>query len=245
MEREYIEILANAIQEYFGNYEFDELCGRFCLTIEYSGKHPNREKLASQLFTQNHGNNRRFLELIVPKLVRLCEHRVLNSTWEVNIFDEQMLPRLKSLQNFLAAKKESDNRTRSVNLSFAAKEQLIQFMGRCKTVLTIVDKQINKTTFECIKKIRYPIRLLTRHTQQDTAANVAKYIDQFRSMGHKIEIRRLSRLNDQFIVFNGRCWVANRSLAEVEKASLCIIECVDTQSLIVKEIGRKWREAQA
>lgn len=245
MEREYIEILSSAIKEYFGNYEFEELCGRFCLTIEYLGRHPNRKKFATKLITQkNGGNNRRFLDLIVPKLVRRCEERILNNTWEVNIYEEQMLPQLKSLQNFLVDKKKFDNRTKCVNLNFTAKGQLIHFMSKCKTVLTIVDTQIGKTTFDCIQKVQTPIRLLTLQTHQDEAAKVRGYIDEFRKNGQEIETRRLLRLNDRFIVFNGRCWVANRSLVDVGKFTLSIIECVDIQTLVVKEIGRKWREAK-
>jgi len=244
MEREYIEVLTSAIEEYFGQYEFDELCGRFCLTIEYLGKHPNRKKLATKLITQIRGYNRRFLEMILPKLLRRCEERILNNTWEANIFDEQMLPQLKSLHKFLAEKKKSDNRTKSVNLNFTGKAQLHQFMSQCKTVLTLVDMQIGKTTFDCLKTVQTPIRLLTRQTRQDVAANVAGYIDAFRKNGYKIETRRLLRLNDRFIVFNGRCWLANRSLVDVGKTTVTLIECVDTQSLIVKEIGRKWREAE-
>jgi len=244
MEREYIEVLTSAITEYFGQYEFDELCGRFCLTVEYLGKYPNRKKLATKLITQIRGNNRGFLEMIVPKLVRRCQQRILNNTWEGNIFDEQMLPQLKSLHKFLAEKKKSDNRTKSVNLNFTAKEQLAQFMSRCKTVLTLVDMQIGQTTFDCLQKVQTPIRLLTRQTRQDAAANDEGYIDEFRKSGHKIETRRLLRLNDRFIVFNGRCWLANRSLVNVGKAALTLIECVDSQTLIVKEIGRRWREAK-
>jgi len=244
MEREYIEILTNAIKEYFGQYEFDELCGRFCLTIEYLGKHPNRKKLAAKLISQNRGNHRRFLAMIVPKLVRRCEERILNNTWEVNIFDEQMLPQLKSLQKFLAGQKKSDDRAKLMNLNFTAKEQLYQFMSKCKTVLTIVDMKIGQTTFDCLSKVQTPIRLLTRQTPRDDAAHIAGHIDEFRKNGHKIEARRLVRLNDRFIVFNGRCWVANRSLVDVGRAALSLIECVDTQSLIVKDIGRRWREAR-
>lgn len=244
MQREYIEILTNAIEEYFGKYEFDELCGRFCLTIEFRGRHRDRRKLANKLITDNRGNHRKFLEAIVPKLVRRCEERILNSTWEVNIFDEQMLAQLKSLQKFIVENKKSDGRTETVNLHFSAKEQLIQFMSKCKTVLTIVDTQIGQTTFDCLEKVQTPIRLLTRRIDKDSAVDVEGYIDEFRRKGHKIETRRLLRLNDRFIVFNGRCWVANRSLVEVEKAILSIIEFVDAQSLIVKDIGRRWREAK-
>jgi len=243
MERQYIEILTNAIQEYFGNYEFDQLCGRFCLTVEFLGKNPNRQKLATKLITQNRDNNRKFLEVIIPKLVRRCEDRILNSTWDVNMFDEQMLPQLKSLQNFLAEKKPPQTQTKLVNLNFTAEEQLAQFMSKCKTVLTLVDRQIGKTTFECLKKVQTPIRLLIRQNNEDVAASIEGLVDEFRKNGHEIETRCLLRLHDRFIIFNGRCWLANRSLVDVGKATLSLIECVDTQSLIVKEVARRWREA--
>ena len=245
MERENIEVLSDAIKEYFGNYEFDELCSRFGLEIEYLGIHPNRKKLVTGLITGKYrGNNRRFLEVILPKLLRRCEERISNTTWEVNIFDEQMLPYLKKLQNSLAGKKKSALQTQSVNRFFTTKEQLIKFLSSAKTVLMIVDTQIGKTTFDCIQGVQTPIRLLTRQTLQDLAANAGGYLAEFRTNGHEIETRRHLKLNDRFIIFNGHCWMANCSLVDVGKATLSIIECVDTQPVVVKEIGRKWREAK-
>jgi hypothetical protein len=245
METENIEILSDAIKEYFGNYEFDEICSRFGLEIEYQGIHPNRKKLVTGLITRKHrDNNRKFLEVILPKLLRRCEERILNTTWETNIFDEQMLPHLKKLQDFLAGKEKSALQTQSVNRFFTSKEQLIKFLSRAKTVLMIVDTQIGKTTFDCIQRVQTPIRLLTRQTLQDLAANVGGYLAELRTKGHEIETRRHLRLNDRFIIFNGHCWMANCSLVDVGKATLSIIECVDTQPVVVKEIGRKWREAK-
>lgn len=245
MERENIEILSDAIKEYFGNYEFDELCSRFGLEIEYLGLHPNRKKLVTDLITRKyHDNNRRFLEVILAKLLRRCEERILKTTWEVNIFDEQMLPQLKKLQNFIAGKKKSVLQTQSVNRFFTAKEQLIKFLGSSKTVFMIVDTQIGKTTFDCIQRVQTPIRLLTRQTLQDLAANAGGHLAEFRKNGHEIETRRHLKLNDRFIIFNGRCWLTNCSLVDVGKVTLSIIECVDTKPVVVKEIGRKWREAK-
>jgi hypothetical protein len=87
METENIEILSDAIKEYFGNYEFDELCSRFGLEIEYQGIHPNRKKLVTGLITGKYrDNNRKFLDVILPKLLRSCEERILNTTWKANIF---------------------------------------------------------------------------------------------------------------------------------------------------------------
>jgi len=245
MESENIELLSDAIKEYFGDYEFDELCGRFGLKIEYQGSHPNRQKLVTELVNRKyHANNRKFLETILPKLLQRCEERILNSTWEVNIFDEQMLPQLKALQNFLAGKHETVRQTKSLNLFFTTKEPFIKFLGSSKTILMIVDTQIGKTTFDCIQKVQTPIRFLTRQSHQELADNAAVQLDFFRKDGHEIDIRRHLKLNDRFIIFNGHCWLVNRSIIDVGKETLSIIECVDTQSVVVKEIGRKWREAK-
>jgi hypothetical protein len=245
MEREYIEILSSAIKEYFGNYEFDELCGRSGLKIEYLNNHPNRKKLVAELITQKYrASNRSFLETILPKLVRRCEERILNTTWEVNIFDEQMLPQLKTVQNFIVGKNKPVNQTQSVSRFFTAKDQLVKFFSNSKTVLMIVDTQISQTTFECIQRVQPPVRLLTSQTHQNLAANAGEYIAAFRKNGHEIETRRHLKLNDRFIIFNSRCWLANRPLVDVGKKTLSIIECVDMKPVVMKEIGRKWREAK-
>jgi hypothetical protein len=86
--------------------------------------------------------------------------------------------------------------------------------------------------------------LLTRQTLQDLAANVGGCLAEFRTNGHDIETRRHLRVNDRFIVFNGHCWLVSCSLVDVGKVTLSIIECVDTQPVVIKEIGRKWREAK-
>jgi len=181
MEAESIEILSDAIKEYLGNYEFDELCGRFGLKIEYQNNHPDRRKLVTELITQKYRDiNRRFLDAILPKLVHRCEDRILNTTWEVNVFDEQMISQLKSLQNFLAGEKQSVLQTKTVNRFFNEKQQLIRFLSRAKTVLIIVDTQIDQTTFDCIQKVQTPIRLLTRQTLQDLSAAADSCLAEYR-----------------------------------------------------------------
>ena len=245
MDEEYIEILSDAIKEYFGNYEFDELSSRFGLKIEYENNNPNRKKLVTEVIARKYRDiNRRFLEAILPKLLHRCQERILNTTWEVNIFDEQMNSQLKSLQKFIAGEEKSVLQTQSVNRFFTAKDQLIKFLSSAKTALMIVDTQIGQTTFDCIQKVRTPIRLLTQQTLQELAANAGRYLAEARAKGHDIETRRNLRLNDRFIVFNGRCWLINCSLVDLGKVTLSTIECVDTKPVVFKEIGRKWREAK-
>jgi len=245
MENEIIEILSDAMQEYFGDYEIEELCTRFGLTIEYTGIHPNREKLVKQLVSQKfRANHQKFLETILPKLLNRCEERILNTSWEVNVFDEVMLPQLKKLQNLSGVSNDADLTDHSANRFFTGKAKLADFFSSTKTALTIVDTQVDKTTFDCMERVQKPIRLLVGQSEKDIIDSIAGYLTEFRARGHELELRRHMKLNDRFIIFNGRCWMASCSLVDVDQVTLSIIECLDTKPGVLKEIGRKWREAK-
>ena len=245
MEKESIEILSDAMKEYYGDYELEELCARFGLKIEFEGIHPNHRKLVNQLVAQKYRDNcRRFLATILPKLLKRCEERILNTTWEVNVFDEHMLPQLERLQNFFEGQSRSEPEEQSINRFFTGQARLAEFLRGTKTALSIVDTRVDETTFNCIKGIRTPIRLLIGQGEKEIIDNIGDSLGRFRRQGHEIEIRRHLKLNDRFIIFNGRCWMASCSLADVDQVTLSIIECLDTKPVVVKEIGRKWREGK-
>ena len=245
MDAESIEILSDAIKEYFGNYELEELCGRFNIEIEHLGVNPNHEKLVTGLMADtSRENHRRFLEDILSKLLRRCEDRILNTTWEVNVFDEQMLPQLKKLQGIIIGHQKSSMGTKSANRFIKEHSQLIKFFGSAKTPLTILDTEIGLATFDSIQLVKTPVRLLIGQSQQDLSTNLDGKLIQLRKQGRDIEVRHHLKLNDRFIIFNGRCWMASCSLPEVGQVTLSLIECVDTKPVVVKEIGRKWREAK-
>jgi len=245
METENIEILADAIKEYFGNYELEELCGRFNIEIEHLGVNPNHQKLVTDLLAdKSRENNRRFLEDILSKLLRRCEDRILNTTWEVNVFDEHMLPQLKKLQSMVAGNQKTAIKSSSANRFVKDRDQLIKLLGSAKTPLTILDTQIGAATFESLQLVKTPIRLLIGQSPQDMAANLNGQLAQWRKQGRDIDVRHHLKLNDRFIIFNGRCWMASCSLVEVGQLTLSLIECVDTKPVVVKAIGRKWREAK-
>jgi len=245
MEKETVEILSDAMKEYYGDYELEELCARFGLKIEYEGIHPNHRKLVNQLVTQKYrDSHHRFLETILPKLLKRCEERILNTTWEVNVFDEHMLPQLERLQNFFDGSNKPDPEEQSVNRFFTGTARLAEFLRSTKTALSIVDTRVDKTTFDCLQGVGTPIRLLIGQREKDIIDNIGDSLNGFRAQGHEIEIRWHLKLNDRFLIFNGRCWMASCSLADVDQVTLSIIECVDTKPVVVKEIGRKWREGR-
>jgi len=245
MDAESIEILTDAIKEYFGNYELEELCGRFNVEIEHLGVNPNHQKLVTGLMADtSRENHRRFLEDILSKLLRRCEDRILNTTWEVNVFDEHMLPQLKKLQSIIIGHQKSTLGAKSANRFIKEQSQLIKLLSSAKTPLTILDTAIGLATFDSIQLVKTPVRLLIGQSQQDIATNLDGKLIQMRKQGRDIEVRHHLKLNDRFIIFNGRCWMASCSLPEVGQVTLSLIECVDTKPVVVKEIGRKWREAK-
>jgi REP element-mobilizing transposase RayT len=245
METENIEILSDGIKEYFGNYELEELCGRFNIEIEHLGVNPNHTKLVTELMADtSRENHRRFLDDILSKLLRRCEDRILNTTWEVNVFDEHMLPQLKKLQSIVAGNQKSVLRSRAANRFIKEQSQLIKLLGNAKTPLTILDTQIGQATFDSIQMVKTPVRLLIGQSRQDMAVNLNGQLAQLRKQGRDIEVRHHLKLNDRFIIFNGRCWMTSCSLIEVGQVTLSMIECLDTKPVVVKEIGRKWREAK-
>ena len=245
MKPENIEILTDAIKEYFGNYELEELCGRFNVEIEHLGVNPNHQKLVTGLMADtSRENHRRFLEDILSKLLRRCEDRILNTTWEINVFDEHMLPQLKKLQSIISGHQKATVGFKSANRFIKEQSQLIKLLGTAKTPLTILDTEIGLATINIIQMVKTPVRLLIGQNQQDIATNLDGKMIELRKQGRDIELRHHPKLNDRFIIFNGRCWMTSCSLVEVGQVTLSMIECVDTKPVVVKEIGRKWREAK-
>lgn len=245
MENENIEILTDALKEYFGNYELEELCSRFNIDIEHLGVNPNHQKLVSGLLSEpSRESHRRFLEDILPKLMRRCEDRILNTTWEVNVFDEHMLPQLKKLQRIVTGHQKTTIDSKSANRFIKDQGQLMKLLSTAKTPLTILDTEIGLTTFNIIQLVKTPVRLLIAQGQQDLATNLDGTLIKLRKQGREVELRYHLKLNDRFIIFNGRCWMTSCSLVEVGQVTLSMIECVDTKPVVVKAIGRKWREAK-
>ena len=244
MSTKAIEILGDAIREYYGNYELEELCNQFNVDVDYLGVNLNHGKLANQLVGKNDYSHRKLLSKLLEDLLQRCNHRILNTTWESNVFDEQMQPQLKRLQ-FLLAKEEGQVKVAEPkNYQFKAKSEATKFFSNAKTALTLVDTELGNTTFECLKNVQTPLRLLTSREPQALVDGFDEIIRGYRASCPDVEIRRHVMIHDRYIFFNGRCWLASASLNLIDSKPLNIIECVDAKSAIAREIERKWREAE-
>jgi hypothetical protein len=239
-----IEILTDAIKEYYGNYELEELCNQFNVEVDYLGVNLNHVKLADKLVKKNDYNHRKLLSKLLEDLVQRCNQRILNTTWESNVFDEQMQPQLKKLQLLLSKDEGMVKIAEPKNYRFTGKTEAVKFFGSAKTAVTIVDTQLGSTTFDCLEKVQQPIRLMTSRESQALVDGFDAILKSYCSSCPEVEIRRHVMIHDRYIFFNGRCWLASAPVDLIETKPLNVIECVDARSAIAREIERKWREAK-
>jgi REP element-mobilizing transposase RayT len=244
MSTKAVEILSDAIKEYYGNYELEELCNEYNVEVDYLGVNPNHLKLANKLVEKNDYNHRKLLDRLLHDLVQRCNQRILNTTWESNVFDEQMQPQLKKLQILLSKEQKPVQIAEPKNYHFKDNSELMKFLGKAKTALTLVDTRLGRNTFDCLKTVEHPIRLLTSRESQALADGFDDILRGFCSSCPDVEVRRHVMVHDRYIFFNGRCWLASASLDSIDSRSLNVIECIDAKSAIARTIERKWREAQ-
>lgn len=239
-----IEILTDAIKEYYGNYELEELCNQFNVDVDYLGVNLNHLKLANDLVHQNGHCHQKLLSKLLSDLLQRCDHRIMNSTWESNVFDEQMKPQLKKLQVLLTRDNKPVQMAEAKNYYFKSKTEAKKFFSTAKTAVTVVDTQFGGTALECLEKVEHPLRLLTSRESKALADGFDAVLRSFCSSCPDVEIRRHVMLHDRYLFFNGRCWMASAALDTIEHKPICVIECMDLKSAIAREIERKWREAE-
>jgi hypothetical protein len=244
MSTKAIEILTDAMKEYYGNYELEELCDQFNVDVDYLGVNLNHVKLANKLVSHNDFGHQKMLAKLLQDLVQRCDQRILNSTWESNVFDEQLKPQLKKLQLLLAKNKKPVQIADAKNYRLKAVSDTIKFFGKAQTAITLVDTQFGSTTFECFKEVQHPLRLLTSREPKALADGFDAILKSFCSSCPDIEIRRHVMIHDRYIFFNGRCWMASSSLDAIESTPMTVIECIDLKAAAAREIERKWREAE-
>jgi hypothetical protein len=239
-----IEILTDAMKEYYGNYELEELCDQFNVDVDYLGVNLNHVKLANSLVSHNDFGHQQMLSKLLQDLVQRCDQRILNSTWESNVFDEQLKPQLKKLQLLLAKNKKPVQIAEAKNYRLKAISDTQKFFSKAQTAVTVVDTQFGSTTFECLKNVGHPLRLLTSREAQALVNGFDAILKSFCSSCPDVEIRRHVMVHDRYIFFNGRCWMASSSLDTIERTPMSIIECIDLKAAVAREIERKWREAE-
>lgn len=244
MKNESTEMLADAIKEYYTNYELDDFCNQFDIEIDYQGADPDYMKLARTITTStSHQSTQRFLKTLIPDLLKRCNERIANSTSEDLIYHQQMIRQIEGFQLLLREQKGEAKVKPPGSYILSVKSEVQTFFSRAKTDVIIVDPWIGVGTLDCVVGVKSQIRLLTGKQPDSFDKGFEATMKRFRSKIPNISIRLYKPLQDRFIVFNEKCWLAGASIKDAGTTTLNLIEIRDNKQLILKEIARKWGEA--
>ena len=233
MDAEAVVILTDALKEYFNNErEFQEFCDLYDINVEFyefntigvDSTRIDYVKMARKLIIESEfGNNRRFLDALVPSLITRCKKYIAQTQYQNRSYHEDMLPRLDNLQLLKGSPKLREELTVPEDHPFSAKSEVRGYLDEAKTEVTIVDTYIGVGTLDCIRGLVQPVRIITAERSGSIEQGFDSAVKDFRQEGGSIEIRQHRKIHDRFIIFNNRCWLVGGSLKDAGKKTFNMI----------------------
>ena len=241
----YIATLADATKFYYSDSELMELCTSFDVDLSYhllSGV-PHLAWVRSLIQYIEHGNNRRFLQVLVLSLLSRAREGVARTGYEKRTHHQSMLDLLTPLEAELQEGGIPSEWTVPEKNPVTAGSEARDFLGKAETEVTVVDNRVGINTLDCLRDVKQHIRIVTGQQANSLEDNFESALRDFKSEGHAIDVRRHPKLQDRFILFNNRCWVAGSSLRDAGGKAFNVIELFESKALIYAEVTKKWEES--
>lgn len=245
LDTKYIATLADATKFYYNDSELMELCTAFDVDLSYhmlSGV-PHVAWVRSLIQNIEHGNNRRFLRALVVSLLSRAQEGVARAGNEKRNYHQSMVDLIAPLEIELQEGGLPSELSVPENNPLTAKSESRAFLGKAETEVTVVDNWVGINTLDCLRDVKQHIRILTGQHSNSLADDFERALQDFKTEGHSIEVRRHPKLHDRYILFNNRCWLAGSSLKDAGKKAFNVIELVDSKTLIYAEVIKKWEES--
>jgi hypothetical protein len=246
MDPENVKNLADALKDYFSQYELEDLCRRFGVVLNYSGTSPNLRRLAGDLLSNPQADqNRQFLRTLIGELLKRCQEQIQNTTREDNLYHKQMILQLNQLKLSLGP----DNACAPAPESFqeqgtSIRSDLAEFFGRAATAVIVVDADPAAGTLDCLQKVAHPIRLLTKEPRGGFDQNFVRVLKTLNERGKTIEMRLHPDIHDRVILFDRRCWLAGGPLKDAANTPFTLIEVIDSRDAIIDRVENMWQAAE-
>ena len=246
MDPENVKNLADALKDYFSQYELEDLCRRFGVVLNYSGTSPNLRRLAGDILSNPQADqNRQFLHTLISELLERCQEQIQNTTREDNLYHKQMILQLNQLKQSLSPDKAGAPVPESLPESGASiRSNLAEFFGRADTAVTVVDADSAAGTLDCLQKVAHPIRLLTKEPSGGFDQNFIRVLKTLNERGKTIEMRLHPDIHDRVILFDHRCWLAGGPLKDAANAPFTLIEVIDNRDAISDRVENMWLAAE-
>jgi hypothetical protein len=243
MKIDAVPILADALKEYYKTEELKEICSLFEISFDDGVERPHFNFAKRMVSDIEHGNNRQFLEAIIPQLITRCDEQIARTSFERQDYHLGMRKPIQQLSEMLGEPGIPREVTVTQNRPFMAKSAVREFLENVTTELIVVDNYVGIGTLDCVHGVQTPIRLLTGDRSTSISPGFDSTLKDFVAEGHAIQVRRHPKLHDRYLIFNERCWLIGSSLKDAGKKSFNMIELVDGRSAIVREVESKWKEA--
>jgi hypothetical protein len=242
---EYIATLADATKFYYSDSELMELCTAFNVDLSYhllSGV-PHLAWMRSLIQYIEYGNNRRFLQVLVLSLLSRAREGVARTGYEKRTHHQSMVDLLAPLVAELREGGIPSELTVPENNPLTAKSESREFLAKAETEVTVVENWIGINTLDCLRNVKQHMRILTGQHSNSLEDNFGRALQDFKSEGHTIVVRRHPKLHDRFILFNNRCWLSGSSLKDAGEKAFNVIELIDSKAQIFAEVTKKWEES--
>ena len=109
----------------------------------------------------------------------------------------------------------------------------------------MVDPYVGVGTLDCLRTLRFPIRLLTGSRGNSVEAGFDAALKAFQAEGFKIEVRQHEKLHDRHFAFNERCWLVGSSLKDAGKKAFHTTEIIDARAEVLGALETKWKEGSS
>lgn len=241
MNTKLVPDLADGLKEYFSDGDLTEHCQLFDVAVYLDGTRSTYFGLSKRLILEvEHGNNRRCLESLVGTLLSRVRERVAHTDFERRDHHSEMLERLLPLESALAENPLPTELSVSEQKPFTAKSHLREFLGLAAAPVVVVDNYVGAGTLDCLRDVKFPIRLLTGSSDRSISPGFDLALHEFVEEGFRIEVRRHPKLHDRYICFSDRIWLVGSSIKDAGRKTLNVIECVDGRSAIQADVEAKW-----
>jgi hypothetical protein len=246
MNPENIKNLADAVKDYFSQYELEDLCRRFGIVLSYSGTSPNLRRFAGDILSNPHADqNRQFLHTLIGALQKRCQEQIQNTAREDKLYHQQMILQLNQLKQSLSLDKADAPAPESLpEPGESIRSNLVEFFSRAGTAVTVVDADPAAGTLDCLRKVAHPIRLLTKEPRGGFDQNFIRALKVLHECDKTIELRLHPDIHDRVILFNRRCWFIGGPLKDATNTPFTLIEVIDNRDAISDRVENMWQTAE-
>jgi hypothetical protein len=188
----------------------------------------------------NLGNHYEMLESLLSALEQRNKTAIARTDWERRDAHECATPKIKRLIGALGDPGVAREIVIAEGKPFTAKAEVREFLERAETEVLVVDPYVGVGTLDCLRTVRFPIRLLTGANANSMEGGFDGALKAFQAEGFQIEVRQHGKLHDRHLVFNERCWLIGSSLKDAGRKAFHTTEIIDSKAEVLGALETKW-----